>query len=136
MAHESKETEGEGGGKVINSAELTALKVGDLVTLKSTKQESYLCAEGILLEDLIVDDNVSMFDDTLFCVHIQRQYSAAREFESYLSTFERSIGEPDDNNAAKFMQALEVPTLTLPHMHTQYIYNIYFLIFFIFKSLC
>jgi hypothetical protein len=43
-----------------------------------------LSAEGILSEDITVDDKVKVLDDCLFCIHLQRQYSAARELEDFL----------------------------------------------------
>lgn len=64
-----------------------------------------LCAEGILLEDIISNDHVRVLDDCLFCVHLQRQYSAARELDEFLKT--KSGNNSDDGHAAKYFQALK-----------------------------
>jgi hypothetical protein len=79
------------------------LKIGDYVTFKSVKYDSFLTAEGILLEDLNIS-NGGMFDDCIFCVHLQRQYSAARELNDFLS-----VGVPDKNDVStmKYLQALQ-----------------------------
>lgn len=76
------------------------------MTFKNIKHNSLLCAEGILLEDLIVDENVKVLEDCLFCVHLQRQYSAARELEEFkLRNSDDKMQEP---NTAKYFQALQV----------------------------
>ena len=82
------------------------LRIGDYVTFKNIKHNSLLCAEGILLEDLIVDEHVKVLDDCLFCIHLQRQYSAARELEEFLAS-NKDEGL-QDANAAKYYQALRV----------------------------
>ena len=80
------------------------LRIGDYVTFKNIKYSSLLCAEGILREDLTVDDQVKVLDDCLFCIHLQRQYSAARELEEFLA----SGNSLDDVNSMKYLQALKV----------------------------
>jgi hypothetical protein len=72
-----------------------------------------LCAEGILQEDLIVEENVRVFDDSLFCVHLQRQYSAARELEDFIRTNNVDIRNIQDPNLAKYFQALKVCLLPI-----------------------
>jgi hypothetical protein len=76
------------------------------VTFKNIKHSSLLCAEGILLEDIIANDHVKVLDDCLFCVHLQRQYSAARELEEFMKTNKDNM--KDDPNAAKYYHALKV----------------------------
>ena len=67
-------------------ADATAeLHIGDLVTFKNLKWNGFLCAEGILLEELHMSESVEIFDDSLFSVHLQRQYSAARELEEFIA---------------------------------------------------
>lgn len=62
------------------------LKIGDYITIKNLFLNYYLCAEGILVEDIVVDEKSSSFEDSLFCIYLQRQYSAARELEEFLRT--------------------------------------------------
>jgi hypothetical protein len=69
---------------------------------------STLCAEGIFSEDIYVDQNVKVFDDTLFAVHLQRQYSASRELQEFLSTYASNKKGLRDTNAEKYYQALKV----------------------------
>ena len=64
----------------------SGLCIGDLITLKTVKFEAFLGAEGILIEDLIVSEDAADFDDCVFAIHLQRQYSAARELESFLES--------------------------------------------------
>ena len=63
-----------------------ALRIGDYITIKSVKWDSYLSAQGILNGDLCVS-NESSFDDTVFCVHLQRQYSAFRYSLTHILTY-------------------------------------------------
>ena len=62
------------------------LKIGDFITLKTGKWESFLGAEGILASDLYVHDALEEFDDSIFQIHSQRQYSASRELLNFLET--------------------------------------------------
>lgn len=82
------------------------LRIGDYVTFKNLHFKTLLCAEGILLEDVTANDHVKVLDDCLFCVHLQRQYSAARELEEFLKT--KNDSNADDSRAAKYFQALKV----------------------------
>lgn len=84
------------------------LKIGDLITLKSTSHNSYLSAEGILLDDVNASTNLLGFDDNVFCVHLQRQYSAARELDAFLTTYSVDINNVEDSNTAKYLHALQV----------------------------
>lgn len=84
------------------------LRIGDYVTFKNIKFDNLICAEGILLEDVIAQENVRVFDDTLFCVHLQRQYSAARELEEFLASNKLDLNRIEDPNTAKYYQALKV----------------------------
>ena len=82
------------------------LRIGDYVTFKNVKHSTLLCAEGILLEDIIANDHVKVLDDCLFCIHLQRQYSAARELEEFMKS--KKDDSVDDAHAAKYFQALKV----------------------------
>lgn len=85
------------------------LRIGDYVTFKNVKTDCFLSAEGILLEDLIVVEKVTVFDDCLFCIHLQRQYSAARELEEFVTAQEEAAakGIPVDTSQSKYLQALQ-----------------------------
>ena len=81
------------------------LRVGDYVSLKFPKHQAYLSAEGILIDDLYVSTNVSFFEENLFQIYVQRQYSATNELEEFL---EANGGDPNllDPATASYMEAL------------------------------
>lgn len=85
---------------------LGILRIGDYVTFKNVKHSTLLCAEGILLEDIIANDKVKVLDDCLFCIHLQRQYSAARELEEFSKA--KKDNNVDESHNAKYFQALKV----------------------------
>jgi hypothetical protein len=60
-----------------------------------------------LLEDLIVEEHVTVFDDCIFAIHLQRQYSASRELEVFLRDNADMKGI-QDASTAKYLQALKV----------------------------
>jgi hypothetical protein len=62
------------------------LKIGDYITIKNLFLNYYLCAEGILVEDIVVGEKSAAFEDSLFCIFLQRQYSAARELDEFMRT--------------------------------------------------
>jgi len=66
-----------------------SLHIGDYITLNDVRLEGgvghYLYTEGILSEDLFVKSELAPFDDMIFCVQLQRQYSASKELEDFLS---------------------------------------------------
>lgn len=53
-------------------------------------------------------DSIPSFEDALFCIHFQRQYSASRELEDYLRTYDIDIDNVEDNSTSKFLHALKV----------------------------
>ena len=86
----------------------TGLKIGDYVTLRTPKFDSFLGAEGILNDGLVVSNRVNEFDDNIFCVHLQRQYSAAKELEHFLETYQiDEFDDEQDENTKQYMQALQ-----------------------------
>jgi hypothetical protein len=84
------------------------LRIGDYITLKNIKHNGLLCAEGILQEDLVIEEIIRVFDDSLFCVHLQRQYSAARELEDFLKFNKVDVKNITEVSTAKYFQALKV----------------------------
>jgi len=86
------------------------LMIGDIVTFQSVKwidlsDESYLYSEGILQGDLRLSDSTSL-DDCKFAIHLQRQYSAARELKEFQDLQEK-VEDEDPTIAAKYLQALK-----------------------------
>lgn len=79
------------------------MKIGDFVTFKNLKFDGFLIAEGILREDIVVSSSTGIFDDTVFAVHLKRQYSASRELEEYYAN-----GLDNDSSAQKYLHALKV----------------------------
>lgn len=51
------------------------LRIGDYITLKYLKLNTYISGEGILTEDVGATDRIESFEDHLFQVCIQLQYS-------------------------------------------------------------
>jgi hypothetical protein len=84
-----------------------ALKIGDVIHIKNLKMDCMLFAEGILLEDVAVNDALSSFEDALFCIHLQRQYSAALELEKCVQMHPNASCS-DDPAMAKYYHALQV----------------------------
>ena len=50
---------------------LDALHIGDYIILKEARIECFISAEGILSNDVYVDDQTSTIADSLFCIHLQ-----------------------------------------------------------------
>jgi hypothetical protein len=71
-------------------------------------RESNLAAEGILLEDVVVMEDTSYIPNSLFCVHLQRQYSAARDLYEFLQKYNMDESSIEDENAKKYLIALKV----------------------------
>lgn len=98
------------------------LRIGDYVNFKAAKFGGSLCAEGILLQDLGVVETPKVFDDSLFCIHLQRQYSAAKELEEFLKKDKIDIRNIVDANTAKYYHALKVnPYATTYSLHIRFI---------------
>jgi hypothetical protein len=60
------------------------LRVGDHVIFRSSAFENYLCAEGIISESLYLNKEIDYIDEFVFCVHLQRRYSAYKEYAEYM----------------------------------------------------
>ena len=91
--------------KMAEESSANVLRIGDYVTIKCVKWDSFLTAQGILNGDLCVS-NDSSFDDTLFCVHLQRQYSAFREMNEFILSNNIDVKNIKDPNQAKYYKAL------------------------------
>lgn len=76
--------------------------------MKNLKLDKYLSAEGILLEDVSADNSLNAFENSVFCIHLQRQYSAARELEDFQALYDIDSNSKDKNSAYKYLLALQV----------------------------
>ena len=84
------------------------LKIGDLISLKSPKWECWLGTEGILLDNLSVTDLIDEYGDCIFAIHLQRQYSASRELDSFLETYANNMHDlpTADDSMKQYLKAL------------------------------
>jgi hypothetical protein len=88
------------------------LRIGDFVTLKNVPmdvrssggQEGFLSADGILSDDIVVNDSILMMEDAVFCIHLKRQYIASQEYKEHV--FEHAT---DDTNLSKGAERLLRP---------------------------
>ena len=65
------------------------LLIGDLISLKSIRdREGNLCASGVLDDDIMSSLNPQQFDQCVFQIVLQNQYSAARELQEYVDSLE------------------------------------------------
>jgi hypothetical protein len=63
----------------------TSLKIGDYIILKQSKySDGRLSAEGIITDEIFLLNDDNQFDDCLWQIHVQNQYSAVREYEEVL----------------------------------------------------
>lgn len=76
--------------------------------LKDTQRNAYLSAEGILLEDINATEGTNNLVDCLFCVHLQRQYSASRDLQAFLNIYGNDAKKIEDESAKKYYLALQV----------------------------
>ncbi len=68
----------------------------------------FLSVEGILVDDVYGSDLVPSIHDALFCIHLQRQYSASRELNAFLEQYGMDVQNITDESELKYLQALEV----------------------------
>lgn len=68
----------------------------------------FLSVEGILLEDLVGVDSVSSLHDCIFCIHLQRQYSASRELNAFLEKYNMDVKNITEESELRYLAALEV----------------------------
>lgn len=86
---------------------IDSLKIGDYVIF-SDILGCFLSVEGILLEELVGVDAISSLHDSVFCVHLQRQYSAARELNAFLEKYGMDVKNVTEESELKYLAALEV----------------------------
>ena len=86
-----------------------SLKIGDFVYLRDVNLGCYLSVEGIISEDLVGVRTIKDLQDSLFCIHLQRQYSAYRELNVFLEGYGMDKSKITDEGELSYYQALEVP---------------------------
>lgn len=84
------------------------MRIGDYILLKDTQRNAFLSAEGILLEDINAVEGTENLIDCLFCVHLQRQYSASRDLQAFLNNYGNDVKKIEDESAKKYLLALQV----------------------------
>lgn len=62
--------------------------------MKKTHIQGYLSAEGVLVEDLYITPSIKVFEENLFQICCQRQYSAINELED----FSEKLHHPDEGS--------------------------------------
>ena len=83
------------------------LRYGDYLTLKSLRWQSYLSGQGILNNDVFMNDSLASFEDHVFQVVIQRQYSAKNEYEDYIEKQTAGTEDKEDwGDSSKHLEAL------------------------------
>lgn len=60
------------------------------------------------MEELVGVDAISSLHDSVFCVHLQRQYSAARELNAFLEKYGMDVKNVTEESELKYLTALEV----------------------------
>jgi hypothetical protein len=85
-----------------------SLKIGDYVYLRDVNLGCFLSVEGIISEDLVGVTTIKDLQDSLFCIHLQRQYSAYRELNVFLEGYGMDKSKITDEGEQSYYQALEV----------------------------
>jgi hypothetical protein len=87
------------------------LKIGDLVFFKDVVRNINLGVEGILMESLVGIDESFSLQDSIFCIHLQRQYSASRDLNAFFDHFKKLRNDTrniEDESAKRYLKALQV----------------------------
>lgn len=87
------------------------LTIGAYIIFKDVLRLGYLSVEGILLEDVFCVEDLSLIQDAVFCVHLQRQYSASRDLHAFLENYGMDPRKIEDEGAKRYYKALEVRNL-------------------------
>lgn len=67
------------------NVKVNTIRFGDIISLKFPKRQGYLSAEGILREDAYISTFTTGFEEHLFQIYVQRQYSATNELRDFLN---------------------------------------------------
>ena len=82
------------------------LKIGDFVSLKVQLYGAYMSAEGILSDDVRAEESVAAFEDHIFQIYIQMQYSASNEYEEFKEHYQGDVSTIEDTSTLKHLTAL------------------------------
>jgi hypothetical protein len=74
------------------------LRIGDFITLKYLKRSTYLNAEGVISEDVEVSSTLKQFEDHVFQIYVQKQYSATNELDEFEQAFEDVVQDKGNKN--------------------------------------
>lgn len=108
-----------------------SLKIGDFITFQDAQLNCYLSVEGkyfdfdffklsqqfyicffsmvgILVEDIVGVEDIISLHDAIFCIHLQRQYSASRELNMFLERYNMDIKSITDESEINYLLALQV----------------------------
>ena len=93
-----------------------ALRIGDIVSLRNADLGGFLFTEGILVEDIgVADENdLESFEDALFHIQPQHQYSAFRECKEFEEMF--VTDKEPDKKTLLLHNMLKVRSLNPYHM--------------------
>jgi hypothetical protein len=84
----------------------TSLKIGDLVTLRALNFNGFLSSEGIIVEELGVSRRLRIFEDHLFQVCIQLQYSVKDGYAEFMTSNTGVTTATSDDERLKHQKAL------------------------------
>lgn len=77
------------------------IRIGDYVTLKYLKRQAYLNAEGIIVLDVDVSSSLKYFEEHLFQIYVQKQYSATNELDQFTDINAVQLEEEVQDKAIK-----------------------------------
>ena len=58
--------------------------------------------------DAVLRDDATLYDDSIFCIHLQRQYAACTELNEFVEEYDTKDIDPDDKHTTKYLNALKV----------------------------
>lgn len=79
------------------------VRIGDYIALRNSKpNDGWLCSEGLISDELFVVKARDDFDDCLWEIHVQNQYSAMKEYDEALQSGSITLdhNESDDHTIA------------------------------------
>ena len=91
----------------MESGDSSVLKIGDYVRFDSVKFKNFLVAEGILNTSINLTEDLSLVENSLFSIHLQRQYSAAREYDEFIDANDIDENEIPDKTVARYVNSLK-----------------------------
>lgn len=94
----------------ISAGKENVVKIGDYVSFKFPKHQAFLSAEGILVEDVYVSSSTTFFEEHLFQIYTQRQYSATNEYDEYMETNVIEDDESETNQDPASLSYIEALT--------------------------